>query len=449
MRESEVTSAVGLGRQLSHPGRWRVRGLFALDSLLLLCALAGTMLIIRGLEVGAQSDVGIYASYAAQFWHSASAFHTFPREYPPLSILIFSLTQFPPSPTPILRFEEWMCLVYLVGWVLFYRVRGRGAAWRYAVLVLALEVTAFARFDLIVGLICVGALWAARRRSWPVAYLLLAVGTLLKVFPACLVPLVLLEQWRASGAEQSSDRGWRLVLTSVAWWGIPVASGLLVPYLLSPASLSSVLAYQSSRPVEIESSLGVIAWLSSLFGMPAPVVFAYTSFNYGGVLSAALAPLSTPLLVLGVVVVYGVAWRCRLSLSRAFLLCLGVVLMTDKVFSPQYMLWVLPIAADSGADFWFWFVAALLTLLEYPVLYGLFFWDDTTRWLFMVGVLARNGVLVVALARVLLCQPTGKGVASSPTPTRNDEQEVASLSLATVPTASSTATNATGHSGGN
>lgn len=365
----------------------------ALDTVLVLILLGATLLVARTWGVGPDSDVNFYAAYARAFWHGYPRFHIFPPEYPPLTVLIFSLALFPHG-TATFRFEEWMGAVFFVGWALFYRMSGRRAAWRYAVLVLALQVLALARFDLIPGLLCVGALWAAQRRSWRLAFGLLAVATLLKVYPAFLVPLVLLQQGRASGQRKQS------LVASAALWAGMVAVGFLGPFLLNPASLTSIVGYQSGRPVEVESVFGTIAWLGSLVGIPAQPIFAYTSFGFDGLLSAVLAPLSTPLLVFGVLGVYALAWRRRLPLARAFLLCLGVVILTDKVFSAQYMLWVLPIAAEAGDDFWLWLVAALLTLVEFPILVQ-YLWVDGQRWVFMGVVLARNVVFAIAVARTV------------------------------------------------
>lgn len=373
--------------------RHRLRVL-ALDCVLVLAVGALVMYVVSVLANGADSDITVYAGYASQFWGGTPRFHLFPQEYPPLTVLLFSLTMTPRTTSPIAQWELWMFLVFFLGWLLFYRFSGRAAAWRYALYVLALGIVGFARFDLVPGVLCVGVLWAARQRAWIVSALLLALATLLKFYPAVLLPLLVIEAWRGSGQRV------RAVLAPLGTWLVVVGGGLLVPYLLNPASLTSILGYQSGRPVEVESIFGTIAWLGSLVGIAAPSLQAYSSFNFGGPIAAALAPLSTPLLVLGVVVVYAWVWRRRLPLGRAFLLCLGVVMLTDKVLSAQYLLWVLPLAAEDGGDMWLWLAIALLTQIEYPILFGQFFRDDATRWIFMLAVLARNTLLCVAIARV-------------------------------------------------
>ena len=68
-------------------------------------------------------------------------------------------------------------------------------------------------------------------------------------------------------------------------------------------------------------------------------------------------------------------WRGKLTLPQAFLAILLVIIVTGKVFSPQYFIWLAPLVAYAiGLEDLFWFVAwcliSLLTTVIYPYLYG-------------------------------------------------------------------------------
>ena len=82
---------------------------------------------------------------------------------------------------------------------------------------------------------------------------------------------------------------------------------------------------------------------------------------------------------------------------------LSVVVLTEKSFAPQYLVWLAPLWA-----YWplrrGWLAAALLTTLVFPVLYGeahafgpVFFWPTAVA-------AATNTVLVVATVSWLLGQ---------------------------------------------
>src|ERR1051326_8597470 len=91
-----------------------------------------------------------------------------------------------------------MLALLIVGPIVIARREGARVAEVCAIaLALAAFGTLVGRFDLIPAATTVGALWAVRSRRFDMAYILLAVGTLLKLYPALLVPLVAGEQYRA------------------------------------------------------------------------------------------------------------------------------------------------------------------------------------------------------------------------------------------------------------
>ena len=107
-----------------------------------------------------------------------------------------------------------------------------------------------------------------------------------------------------------------------------------------------------------------------------------------------------------------------LLLVRALCATLVALITLGKVFSPQYVTWLLPLAvavslADDGRETrWLMLAAFALTQLVYPLCYrlGLAY---SLHPLFGVAVLARNGVLI-AWAWRLLRPRSRAGVPRSP-----------------------------------
>ena len=79
------------------------------------------------------------------------------------------------------------------------------------------------------------------------------------------------------------------------------------------------------------------------------------------------------LLVVGSLYTWWLQWRGRIDLAMACLLTLVIVMVTGKVFSPQYLIWVIPLAAYVGQSSrsWllFWTLVGLLTSWIYPYIY--------------------------------------------------------------------------------
>jgi hypothetical protein len=79
-------------------------------------------------------------------------------------------------------------------------------------------------------------------------------------------------------------------------------------------------------------------------------------------------------------------------------------MVTNKIFSPQYVIWVLPIvAAVEGFDL-IWVAIGVLTTLDFPIVYGLRapIWDSPFSWQFMPVIAARNLLLLYATLRAIL-----------------------------------------------
>ncbi len=274
-------------------------------------------------------DVIEYHKYALAFWTHQPLFHSLPVEYPPLAIVPFTLTLLPPLANFQSVFSWWAGAAALVGYLAFRRVSGRRRALAYLVyLLIGAAGTLVARFDIFPALTTIFALWATQRRRFTIAYLLLAAGVLLKLYPAFLAPLVVIEQWRTLAARYGETamwpgagdwRGWlardrwarvararatrEMALGAAIFVGV-VALGFGVALLLNRAGTLSEFTYASVRPLQIESTPAALLWLGTFLGIPAHAEFSFVSLNYVGPLDVALKPLSSLALVAGCLWVY-------------------------------------------------------------------------------------------------------------------------------------------------
>jgi hypothetical protein len=370
-------------------------------------------------------DVIEYNTYAQAFWLSHPPLHQLPVEYPPLAIIPFSLTLLPPLKDIQTVFSLWMAAVVVVGYAGFLRfsTRRRGLIYLLYLLVGSNAVLT-ARFDIVPALITLAALWATERKRFVLAYLLLAAGILLKLYPAFLLPIVMIAHWqtvraahptavrwrdgfRALMASVTRDPAVRAVASGAALCVGAVALAFAAAIAIAGGAALSGFTYASDRPLQIESTPATLLWLGTLVGIPAHPEFSFVSLNMVGPLDVVLKPLSAVALVAGCLIVYWRQMRHRLTVGQAVLACLCAVMVTNKIFSPQYIIWVLPIVAAVEGFSLIWVAIGLLTTLDFPIVYGLRapIWDSPFSWQFMPVIAARNLLLLYATLRAMLRRP--------------------------------------------
>lgn len=275
-----------------------------------------------------------------------------------------------------------------------------------------LGTTAYARFDLLPGVLCGAAVLLLARHPRTASFCV-AVAAGVKLWPVLLVP-TLLAVARPRRAAAAVVAGTGLVLA-----GVTVVLG-------GWARLLSPLTYQSDRGLQIESVLATPAMLGWWLD-PARWTVGYApskSYEVDGPMVGGLLAAST-LLTLAYVAGLGLAWwrlwqvRDRVTGPTALWVALAAVtgfLVVGKVMSPQYLLWLLPVAAAglavagsrllrawTGALL----LAAGLTQVVFPAYYGEITLAGDRAWLPLAALVLRNLVLVALLAVAALAALRG------------------------------------------
>ena len=434
----EATRAGESGRWLS---RWRRPLLLALLALLF-CEAAWLTFLTPG-----EADLAHYECYGLTFWlgsHGASllpqaycsflhitapqsAFHMLPQEYPPLTIVLFSLPLLAPLPYYALTFALLMTLgAALIYWLLMRADSRRAAPIFLLYLLLGTAGVFQERFDLLPAACTLLCLLAAERGRWRVAYIALALGVLFKLYPIVMLPALFLAEQRAwlaksevfaeqasthkkvrasdeqalgsvpqkkrpeqySGQstehERASQSGeiWKNI-TSLNWTNLLLCVGLLLlitgafAWLNFTDAILSPLEYFLTRPPQIESLVGSFIWLGGHAGASYIIYFGYGSLDITSGLTRLLAPADTLLTIVGILALFWLQWRKRIDLAQTLVGLVCVLIVTGKVFSPQYLIWLIPLLASIAARgqtnrLWMgaWVIIALLTTFIYVFYYS-------------------------------------------------------------------------------
>ncbi len=308
--------------------------------------------------------------HLAQSQSTSEPFHILPYEYPLLSLVPFSLGLIAPTAWYQVAFALWMLLLAGVIFCVLSKTRSTSAAIAFAIyLVLGNWGSAAARFDLVPAALILGAVIMAGRTKWKWAYALLALATMFKFFPILLVvPFLIAQQKQYSNKWHTWHR----------WSALGVYLGIcaivtFLSFALNIVDTISPLGYFLNRPVQIESAPAAILWLGSFWGYPLQFVYTFGSLNVISPLSNDVSLLSLICLGAGLLYTFWLQWRGKLDIYTASLITVLIILITGKVFSPQYLIWIAPLLAFVGKANWKWLIiwgsVGLLTTWIWPNMY--------------------------------------------------------------------------------
>lgn len=220
-----------------------------------------------------------------------------------------------------------------------WQVGGTFAGWAVLCWTFALGLlgpTPYLRFDLLTTVLAGWALLSIAERRDGLAASLTALGAALKLWPALLWPALLIgdkrRNWRTTAIFWTT--GAALAVASLAWGGW--------------ARLFTPLQWQANRGQQVEAVFSTVPMLARLADPSSYSVYLTTwqAFEIFGPGVEGWQRATTVATVVGVVLVaaFYLAWltRGRRCITQAALLMVFVVILmivTNKTFSPQYLLW--------------------------------------------------------------------------------------------------------------
>lgn len=353
-------------------------------------------------------------------------FHALPHEYPALAIIPFSLGLMVPAYWYQVAFAVWMALIACAVYLILLRWCSRWAAVAYAFyLVVGGWATVTGRFDIVPSALTLLAVICAERKRWGWAFVCLALATLCKIYPVLLLPPFFLALQMEMKGNWYVWRRWRplgtFLLVCVVVMGIS--------FLLSAVGTIAPLNYFSYRPVQAESLAASILWFLSVLGVnPSSYIYAFGSLSVNSPFSASVSLVATMLLGVGLLYIYWLQWRAKIDLATATLLSLLIMIATSKVFSPQYLIWVVPLVAYiGGKNRWYllvWGLIGLLTTWIYPYIYNMVHHIEAVPGVFLFyPVVTLRNLLLLGFILFLLIAATRRRASNHPFAEHEEQAE--------------------------
>jgi hypothetical protein len=375
-----------------------------------------------------QGDVELYRRAAADLLHNKRLYVDVLLPYPPIAAITMAVPAvlWPLGNPSMVVYKNlfgiweavlWLGLAITVRRLAVAAARdsaGDGAAWRLklerdstirlAILgLLTLFPLAF-RYDLFPTLLATAGLFAAIDERPIASGVALAFGIMAKLFPVVFVPVAGL-RWLLSRPAVLARFGVAVVVA---------AALVATPFvLLSGTAMSQVLGYQGDRPLQLESVGSSVALVVGALGGPGVrVTSGFGSVNIAGQVAQVWLTIDPWLTLAVILLIAFVTVRLlrsqvgsdsgtmgpRLLVHLATPALLGL-LVTNKVFSMQYVVWLVPLAALlRWRQFAVVAVACALTVVVHPFFYGQLMGQEAP----LIAVLATRNALLAGLLGWLL-----------------------------------------------
>ena len=377
------------------------------------------------------SDIGLYRYYASCMRDGLVPYKDFAVEYPSIALLLFYLPYLVSHDLAGYNtaFAVEMMLFAMAGvWLLFGLVRQlQTRPWValscYALIVIAIGDIAVERFDIVPAIITLAALYAFCRGKYEVAWIVLAVGVMTKVYPAVLVPLFLIYQWQ--------HHGWRRTLSHVVIFALALTLIAGPALWIGRGEFIHSFTVQSGRALQLESLYASLLLLLNSLGLVSAVpVGGPMSFDVSSPLAQPLAKCAFFIVGAALLAVYFMFMRrirrnlgspthiefgagATTDILNYSIAAVAVFIATNKVFSPQFILWICPLMPLFSGRWqkvgWMVFlVVAYLTWYVYPMNY--FGLADGQQ--VVTNALVLRNTLMILLIVLLVMSPAHESTAS-------------------------------------
>jgi hypothetical protein len=345
----------------------------------------------------------LYLESASKIMQSNLPYRDFFMEYPPFSFIFFLLPRIFTADynTYGFVFQLEVLLSAIVGLFVINNIARRVGQppWKlmiiYTIGILAVGPIMAGRFDMfpaIMVLLSVYLFWLDKHEA---AWGILALATMTKIYPAIIAPLFLISYIR--------NRQFRLMRRGIIVFAL-VSLIVLLPFLvLSPNGLWSFFTYHANRGLQVESIYSSVLLLGYKIGcVNVCSVFNFGSWNIEGPVANTIAAISTGLMLLAMLMIYLFFYKMNkpgkadiFQLGSFSFLAIITTLVTSKVLSPEYLIWLIPflplIARKSKVAVVMFAVAGGLSYLLFnPIMY------------IQLVAFFTNAVIILALRNFLL-----------------------------------------------
>ena len=360
---------------------WPVPAFALIHTLILMVFFKGAF--VKDME--GNDGFNIFFSYASKVFSGELPYHDFSLEYPPIALLVMTVPRLITA-DPLhyqIAFASQILIFDLIGLLILTDLAKRlgYSLWiTLAVSTIALTVSGpliMERFDLIPAILVLCALYCFSRGWNAASWITLGIATMVKTYPVVIVPLFALYLLKRKNYSS-------LVKGTMAF-GFTLLV-IIVPCLcLSPGGFYESYSYHAERGLQIESTYASALLLGNAWGLTGGEMrFDHAAWHMDTSLADSLANAALPIMVMTLLAIYTIYALQKQEkdersdyshLINYSLLAILAFMVTSKVLSPQFVIWIYPliplIAGHWRVFCWVLFILiGVMTSYMYPDHYG-------------------------------------------------------------------------------
>ena len=342
-------------------------------------------------------------------------------EYPPFALVFMAIPRiFGWTPEAYEVFYVIEVFVFIVIGLIYtdklavhYGKNRKNSMLAYSVLMVLLLEFVTDRYDIFPAVLTLMSFYYFAKNRYAWAFALIAIGMMTKLYPAMLFPIYFL-LFAVKGEWKEAFKG-----TGVF---VLVTLAIVIPVMIiEPDMIWNFLNYHSDRPLQVESVAASLIYPLSMIGLTSVTITSakdpgsFGSDNLIGPLPDAVAGILSPLMVACVLAVcFYFAFVYRKADEDGRLKVLGlaiagvmmVFMIFGKVFSAQYLIWVVPpivflmmFEEDMFKSILFKVTAAAFIMTQADFVYnvGVLQGGSNINDLGMIIILVRNILTIVML----------------------------------------------------
>lgn len=353
-------------------------------------------------------------------------YYNFSFEYPPLTLLAFLLPGLvfrePLAYGLAFSFEmfvyDLLIMYFIMSISRLYDFSIKKALIIYSVVVITVGPILVVRYDIFPAMLTMAGLYAFIKKRPNLAWGAVTLGVMAKLYPMVLLPLFAI--YHIVNKQYTTLLRGALVF-------IIVITAISLPWLILDApAYGESFSYHFERGLHSESSYGSLLLVGKLLGWTTSYEeLSYGSWNIVSTLADNIADISSYIVFVVLLIIYvGFAWRLWKEKSTtsltsslrpneafllgqfAFLAVLGFLLF-NKVFSAQYIVWLIPLAIFIPSRYNYISLllvclASLLTQFVFPYTYIEFAANNPPQVVLMV---IRNIIFFIVFIFTFISSP--------------------------------------------